>query len=1105
MDRGRDYSALAQSLGQNGILRIGGITGSFGAYFLSRLLEVFPCRQVLVLSAGPERAREFQDSFTFFSAQIGLDSRIDIFPEPGLREDLPPDFLGEEEGERLRIVSGLAVEPDGFRGVHVVIASVAAAGTVLPPKAEIVSRAISLRKGEIHSRGELLAGLVALGYRRVSRTEEAGEFSARGGIVDVFSPNSETPARLEFDGDRVDSIRFYEVMSQRSVSEASRVVVIPVRFSETGPGENILSDHLSPEALVVVERREAVEREAGREPGRLARICGGHRRLEMAEIPVRGGTETGPEEGEIEGNEEIWKIVSVPGRRRPGPVSRGESAGGGESAFRFLSEEIRRLRLKGMRVFLAAPEEAGAERLGILLEPYRVRTSRREGLRGKGGVDARILVGDLRQGFRDWRDGITYITEEEIFGPKIRRRGPRADISGEAVGDFSELREGDYLVHIDYGIGVFRGLKQVGFEGGEGDFLLVQYLGGDFLYLPVDRMSLLRRYWSREGAVPVLDKLGGKEWERRKRRVSESVRELAEGLVRVYASRRVEEGFAFSPPDSFLREFELSFPYTETPDQSRAIAEVIDDLQQPRPMDRLVCGDVGFGKTEVAIRAAFKAAMDGKQAALLAPTTVLVEQHYKTFRERMNAYPVRVEALSRFRSRAEQAKILRDLKDGKVDVIIGTHRLLSRDVSFRDLGLLVIDEEHRFGVAQKEKIKSYRALVDVLTLTATPIPRTLQMALSGIRDLSLISTPPPERYAVRNFTVYFRPEEIRDAITRELARGGQVFFVHNRVKSIMSVHRFLEKILPGVPIGVAHGQMHERELEKVMVSFFNRKIQVLLSTAIIGSGLDIPTANTILINRADRFGLADLYQLRGRVGRGKEVAYCYFIVPRAARFSEGAVERLRAIKSLTELGSGYRLAVSDMEIRGAGEIFGPRQSGHVEAVGYDLYLEMLEQEIRRMKGDEKPPPIEPEIKVGVPAFIPEDYIEASEERLEVYRRLTSAREDADLEDLQKELKDRFGDFPVEVANLFRTLEIKVRLRAVRVKKMEEDGRRLTLWFDPSTPLSPESMIGLVQKIGRGAQLTPEGKLVLPMESAGPERRLGEISEFLDHLKSKVEK
>ena len=1086
------------------MLRIGGTTAGFGAYFLSRLLEVFPRRQVLVLSSGQERAREFKDNLAFFFSHFGLDCRVELFPEPGPREDLPPEFLGEGDEERLRILGELAFVEEGSPAGTVVVAPVSAAGSVLPPREEMVSRAIRIRKGEISPREELLRELISLGFRRVSRTEEPGEFSARGGIVDIYSPSGTHPVRLEFDGDRVDSIRSYEVMSQRSISEAPHVLVTPVLFPEFHAEGNILSDYFAPDALVVAERREAVEREAGKDPDRLDRMYGTHPRLEMAEIPLEDHPGSGEDGGsEVEGNEEIWRLHSATGQRVPAP--RGRPAERGDSAFQLLADEIRKLRLKGMRMFLVAPEEAGAERLSILLEPYHLRTLRRDGPPKKGKADVQILVGDLRQGFRDWRDGVTYITEEEIFGPKIRRRGTRAEIPGEAVGDFSELREGDYLVHVDYGIGIFRGLKRISVEGDGGDFLLVQYLGGDFLYLPVDRMNLIRRYWSREGVVPTLDKLGGKEWEKRKRKVSESVRELAEGLVRIYASRQVNDGFAFSPPDTILREFESGFPYTETADQSRAIAEVVGDLQRPRPMDRLVCGDVGFGKTEVALRAAFKAAMDGKQVALLAPTTVLVEQHFKTFRGRMGAYPIRVEALSRFRTKSEQSRILKDLKEGKVDVLIGTHRLLSNDVAFRDLGLLIIDEEHRFGVAQKEKIRSYRSLVDVLTLTATPIPRTLQMALSGIRDLSLISTPPPERFAVHNVTISFRPEEIKDAVTRELSRGGQVFFVHNRVRSIRAVERFLGKILPGVPIGVAHGQMQERELEKVMIQFLTRRIQVLLCTAIIGSGLDIPTANTILINRADHFGLSDLYQLRGRVGRGKEVAYCYFIIPRAARFSEGAVARLRAIKSLTELGSGYRLAVSDMEIRGAGEIFGPRQSGHVEAVGYDLYLEMLEQEIRSLKGGEEYPPVEPEIRISLPALIPEDYIEASDERLEVYRRLTSAPGKSELDSLEGELRDRFGEIPVEVNNLLQTLAIKFHLRALRVKKMEEDGRRLFLWFEESTPLTPEYMIGLVQRVGRGAQLTPEGKLVLPMESAGPERRLGEINEFLDYLKSKVEK
>ena len=1085
----RNYRLLAEDLKKAGSLRFGGVVGSFGTYLAARFLEVFAPRQVLTISPDPERALVFQDNLKFFSTQLSLDCRFEFFPGSGALEGMVSRLVRLEEGERLRILSGLAFPHFPESGRKIISASVTAAFTPLPSPLEMKKRALWLRKGEIKNRDELLNELVALGYRRLARAEEVGEFSARGGIVDFFCPNYPNPVRLEFDADRIDSLRFYEPVAQRSIGKVNEVVIIPVDLNPDRSSPVFLSDYLAPGALVIIDRAEAVEREGERQSQPLNRIVKEHYRFDLAELPLRNSGD-GRVNLEVEANEELWKLRALPKRQVA-------------SSFALLAEEIRELKLKGLRVSLVAPEEARAERLKTLLEPYQVRFPRREGQGRRNIFEVKILIGDLHQGFRDYADQVAYLTEEDIFGPKIRRKSAYRALPGEKIGDFYELKEGDYLVHLDYGIGIFRGLKKVRVEGSARDFLLLQYLGGDLLYLPVDRMNLLRRYWSQEGSIPVLDRLGGREWERRKRKVSESVRELAQELIKIYASRQVKEGVAFPPPDQFLREFEGSFSYAETEDQSRAIAEVLEDLQKSKPMDRLVCGDVGFGKTEVAIRAAFKVATEGKQVALLCPTTVLVEQHFKTLKSRMSNYPVRIEALSRFRSRMEQKAILRGLQEGQVDILIGTHRLLSKDVEFKDLGLLIIDEEHRFGVAQKEKIKSYRALVDVLTLTATPIPRTLQLALSGIRDLSLISTPPPERHAVHNYLIYFNPEEIKTAIQEELSRGGQVFFVHNRVRSIGGIRQFLEKILPGVPVGVAHGQMNAKELEEVMIKFLNREINILLCTAIIGSGLDIPSANTILINRADRFGLADLYQLRGRVGRGKEMAYCYFIIPKESPFSAGAVERLRAIKTLADLGSGYRLAVNDLEIRGAGEIFGPHQSGHIEAVGYDLYLEMLEREIKQLKAGEELPPLEPEIRVSPPAFIPEDYLEFPEERLEFYRRLSLARDDEELQGLELELQDRFGELPGEVANLFLTLALKLRLRTLRVKRMEEDTRNLFLWFDDSTPVSPEILFELVQSSGKKARLTPEGKLTYPLRSEKAPEQLGEIKGILDGIISKI--
>jgi transcription-repair coupling factor (superfamily II helicase) len=553
---------------------------------------------------------------------------------------------------------------------------------------------------------------------------------------------------------------------------------------------------------------------------------------------------------------------------------------------------------------------------------------------------------------------------------------------------------------------------------------------------------------------------------------------MVKELVDLYAARQVFEGFKFLPLDQFYREFEATFEYEETPDQTQAIDDVMKGMGNPKPMDRLICGDVGYGKTEVAIRAAYRAVMSGKQVAILVPTTVLAQQHYQTFRERFRIYPVVIEVLSRFKGPREQKEILQQLKEGKVDIVIGTHRLLQKDVIFRDLGLVVIDEEHRFGVSHKEKLKQMRKLVDVITLTATPIPRTLQMAVSGIRDLSLIQTPPENRLSIRTFVIRYDDEVIREAIQREFDRGGQVFFVHHRVQNIQTIAHHLKRLVPEASLAVAHGQMGARELEKVMLQFVRKEVNLLVCTSIIESGLDIPAANTILINHADRFGLADLYQIRGRVGRGSHQAYAYLIIPGDLTLSRDAMRRLRAIQELSELGSGFKLAIQDLEIRGAGNLLGPSQSGHIAAVGLELYTQMMEKAVKELKGEEVVEEITPEIHFHLPAFIPEAYVEDPGERLSLYRRLSFSRSDEEVETIQEELVDRFGKIPDEVDHLLKVIKVKILLTRLSIKKLEETPSQFVLTFDESTRVSPERVVDLVHQGEGKYRFTPDSKLVI---------------------------
>jgi len=718
-------------------------------------------------------------------------------------------------------------------------------------------------------------------------------------------------------------------------------------------------------------------------------------------------------------------------------------------------------------IFIVCHQRSQIQRLEELLRPYNLPLTVFEEYHARvaaeHGFGVQLVLGDISRGFRMFEEGLVVIAEEEIFGKRIKRRDISALRKKQILVSLEELKPGDFMVHLDFGVGIYRGLQHLEFDRIGEDFLLLEYAGGDKLYLPVDRINLVQRYVGAESIQPSLDKLGGAGWEKKRARACKSIEEMAEELLKIYAARQVHEGFAFSPPDELYREFEASFAFEETPDQMRAIDDMLCDMQNIKPMDRLVCGDVGYGKTEVAMRGAFKSVMDGKQVAVLVPTTVLAQQHMETFRKRFAAYPVTIEMLSRFRTSREQKATLERLKKGEVDIVIGTHRLLQKDVSFKDLGLIIIDEEHRFGVSHKEKLKQYRAVVDVLTLTATPIPRTLNMSLAGIRDLSIIDTPPGDRLAIKTFVARFSDELIREAVMRELRRGGQVFFVHNRVQSIGVMAEYLCGLVPEAKLAVGHGQMQEKDLEEVMLGFMHGDFNLFLCTTIIESGLDISSANTMIVNRADTFGLAQLYQLRGRVGRSSQRAYAYFLIPPEGSISPDARERLRIIQELTELGAGFRIATHDLEIRGAGDFLGSRQSGNIAAVGFELYSELLEQAVSRLKGEEVAEQVEPEINLKIPAFVPEEYVPDPNQRLIIYKTLVQASEEEDVSGVGDELLDRFGKLPPPVGYLLETMKLRIDLRTLFVKRLEFDGKRLHASFHEKTPVSPDTIIGLIRK------------------------------------------
>jgi transcription-repair coupling factor (superfamily II helicase) len=1085
-----------------------GLVGSSKAYLLSRWKEKVK-RPLLVVTPHMRNAEILLEDLRFFMRDAEVPSFL--FPQ---WETLPYDEIPphpEIIRERVRVLFSLLKGEEA-----VIISSVKALMQKVLAPADLRESVFPLFAGEEVDRDRLINFLHEKGYTSAKVVEERGDFSVRGAIIDLYTPFYEEPLRLEFDADRLESIRRFETETQRSLPQGrmENAILLPARDvskdASIQPLKTLL-DYLKGNETLFIDEGDEVKKEAEA----FFHLIQEHYEKALSKkgsvlIPemtylsdkeffhLLEGSQTVYLEGgpvasspcqqvfpvEMETNENLRREMKI--------ALSGKTSVSEGSPFSILLKTLHDLREKGMRSFIVSHTEGQAERLRALLseygaEPRLEKTRRFREALGEPEEDPLLLVGSLSSGFRNLREGWVILTEEEIFGERRRLldgkvRSPLVSDSWQrgspALSSHRELREDDLIVHIDYGIGRYRGLKHLKIWGVSNDYLLLEYQDGDKLYLPVDRLNLVQRYIGGDGKSARLDKLGSHSWERAKKRAKAAVSEMVKELLDLYAARQVFEGFKFPPLDQFYKEFEATFEYEETPDQMQAINEVIKDMSNAKPMDRLICGDVGYGKTEVAIRAAYRAVMSGKQVAILVPTTVLAQQHHQTFKERFKIYPVVIEVLSRFKSPREQKEILQRLKEGKVDIVIGTHRLLQKDVSFRDLGLVVIDEEHRFGVSHKEKLKQMRKLVDVITLTATPIPRTLQMAVSGIRDLSLIQTPPENRLSIRTLVIRYDEEVIRDAIQREFERGGQVFFVHHRVQNIHTIANHLKRLVPEASLAIAHGQMRERELEKVMVQFVNKEVNLLVCTSIIESGLDIPAANTILINHAECFGLADLYQIRGRVGRGSHQAYAYLIIPGDLTLSKDAMRRLRAIQELSELGSGFKLAIQDLEIRGAGNLLGPSQSGHIAAVGFELYTQLMEKAVRELMGEEVVEEITPEIRFHLPAFIPEGYVEDPGERLSLYRRLSLSRSDEEVEMIREELIDRFGKIPRDVEHLLEVIKVKILLTRMAIKKFEETPSQFVLTFDESTRVSPQRVVDFVHQGEGKYRFTPDSKLVI---------------------------
>lgn len=805
-------------------------------------------------------------------------------------------------------------------------------------------------------------------------------------------------------------------------------------------------------------------------PDDFSQLLGQHQSLVLRQLAITGETETCLFPIRSEDNSDLRISTARDQQHLLGP----------------LVKRLKQWRTENWRTIVVCHHPSQAERLQELFTPYEIACSLSDSdpfgpAPPSNSADLLLTIGDLSRGFRLPESKLALIAEEELFGKRTRRKsGVTALRTKQILASLAELKPGDAMVHVDHGIGIYRGLQHLKTGAVEGDFLLLEYAGNDKLYLPIDRLGLVQRYAGGEGAAPAPAKLGGVGWEKTRSKARKNIEELAAELLEVYAKRQASQGYSFSPPDELFREFEATFPWEETPDQLSAIQDVLGDMQHSRPMDRLVCGDVGYGKTEVALRAAFKAVLDGKQVAMLVPTTILAQQHFETFTNRLKEYPVSIEMLSRFRTAKEQKASLDRLKEGKLDIIIGTHRLLQKDVSFKDLGLLIVDEEQRFGVKDKERLKQYRASVDIMTLTATPIPRTLHLSMLGIRDLSIIDTPPVDRQAIKTIVARDTDDLIRDAITLELERGGQVFYVHNRVHSIGIVAERLRLLVPQARISVAHGQMEEKALEKVMLGFMHGESDLLLTTTIIESGLDIPRANTMLVDRADTFGLSQLYQLRGRIGRSTVKSYAYLLAPGAGSITQDARERLKIIQDISELGAGFRIATHDLELRGAGDMLGPRQSGTVADIGFELYTQMLEEAIAGLKGEDLEERCEPEINLAIAAFIPETYIPDTNQRLVLYKRLVQADSKEDVTEVVNEMHDRYGRPPLAAQTLARIMELRVRLKQLKVLKVDADAKRLCMGFHPRTSVRPETLINLIRTSPATYQFTPDHRLLVTL-------------------------
>jgi transcription-repair coupling factor (superfamily II helicase) len=1151
------FTRVASHLRANaGRISLSGLNASAKALLIPEL-QKSAARPLVFLVKNNEAAEDLLPVVQAFAEMTGGASADSIVSLP-TRDVLP--FQNLSPHPEIQEQRAIALWKIATGAASIVIVPVLAAATRLRSAEFYSNLARIVRRGEPLDTSALVQHLNSVGYHSTDVVEMPGEYAQRGGILDVYSPEADRPLRIELFGDDVESIRKFDPGTQRSSSPVDEAVLLPL--SETpvsdellgaiharlsgkrlGGSEEVIEQavrsvgvtvfpgwefyapvastagtifDLLPNASTIIDEPELLRNE----------FDSAWTRIEEAHERSGVGNLVRPEELYVPPDEWWPRLQSVPGAdfehlgvSRSGQGERVEFHSQPSPRFHGsipnLLEEVKKQLSENRRVVVAAPNTGELERLADFFTEYGV--SFRLGSRTRGGesyadetayfagevLTATLVKAYIPDGVILPDAGLAIFGTRDLFDESEAVSRPQRQKSKTSafLSDFRDLQVGDYVVHVEHGIGQYQGLKEINQGDGNTEFMLLEYADAARLYVPLTRLDLVQKYRSAEGLKPVLNHLGTAAWAKTKARVRRAMKDMTEELLKLYAQRKAAEGHAFPPDNQWMREFEDAFEYSETEDQDQAIKDVKRDMESQQPMDRLLCGDVGYGKTEIAMRAAFKAINDNKQVAVLAPTTVLAFQHFETFKQRLAAFPVNIEMISRFRSAKQQKEILQRVEAGKIDILIGTHRLLSKDVKFADLGLLVVDEEQRFGVRHKERLKQMRKEVDVLTMSATPIPRTLHMSMVGLRDMSIIETPPKDRIAIQTVVASWDEKLIRSALEQELERGGQVYFVHNRVDTIWEIAAKLQEMVPRARIIVGHGQMSEGELEKVMLKFMRHEADILVATTIIENGLDIPLCNTILMNRAERFGLSELYQLRGRVGRSNRRAYAYLLIPADIELTPIARRRLAALKEFSDLGAGFKIAALDLELRGAGNLLGGEQSGHIEAVGFDLYAQMLEQAMREIKGEAEPEP-QAQLNLGLNIRIPGTYVPEENQRLRLYKRIAGVETERQLTDVEAELRDRYGEPPPPVQQLLQYAAL--RLQAVHAGVMAIERKRdlVTVKFRQDAPIDPGKLARFVSS-QRGAQFFPDGTLKFSAKALGAREILEQLQGLLGNLAENV--